>query len=143
MATRRKEVFLATKVQERDGEEAMRIVEGSLKRLQTDQVDLIHIHALMDEEDLARIEKKGGPLVVLLKMRDQKITKNIGITCHHDPTVLKLALERHDFDCTQMAKCPTAYQATTNWRSICTCITTSIPTRRSNDPRPSSILFEI
>ena len=103
MATRRKEVFLATKVPERNGDKAMEIIEGSLKRLQTDQLDLIHIHQLMGEDDLANIEAKDGVLNTLLKLRDQKVTKAIGITCHHDPNVLKTALERHDFDCTQMA----------------------------------------
>ncbi len=103
MATRRKQVFLATKVPARNGDKAMTIIEGSLKRLQTDQLDLIHIHQLMGEDDLAAIEAKDGVLNTLLKLRDQKVTKNIGITCHHDPNVLKMALERHDFDCTQMA----------------------------------------
>lgn len=45
MKTRRKGIFLATKVQARGGDEAMRIIEGSLKRLQTGQIDLIHIHS--------------------------------------------------------------------------------------------------
>lgn len=103
MATRRKQVFLATKVPERNGDKAMTIIEGSLKRLQTDQLDLIHIHQLMGEDDLANIEAKDGVLNTLLKLRDQKVTKAIGITCHHDPNVLKTALERHDFDCTQMS----------------------------------------
>jgi hypothetical protein len=31
------------------------------------------------------------------------MTRFIGITCHADPVALKAALERHDFDCTQMA----------------------------------------
>src|SRR6266542_443469 len=35
----RKGIFLATKINKRPGDEAMRILEGSLKRLQTDQVD--------------------------------------------------------------------------------------------------------
>jgi predicted aldo/keto reductase-like oxidoreductase len=103
MSTRRKEVFLATKMQERDGEKVKRIIEGSLKRLQTDQVDLIHIHELKGEDDLARIEAKGGILDTLLKLRDEKVTRFIGITCHAYPSVLKTALERHDFDCTQFA----------------------------------------
>jgi predicted aldo/keto reductase-like oxidoreductase len=103
MKTRRKEVFLATKVPVRGGDEAMRIIEGSLKRLQTDQVDLLHIHQLMDEDDLAQIEAPAGVLNRILKLRDEKVARHIGITCHHDPTVLKTALERHDFDCTQMA----------------------------------------
>lgn len=103
MRTRRKDVFLATKVPKRNGDEARAIVEGSLKRLQTDQVDLVHIHQLMGEDDLAAIEAKDGVLNALMKMRDEKLTRFIGITCHHDPFVLKTALERHDFDCTQMA----------------------------------------
>ncbi len=103
MKTRRKEVFLATKVPERDGDKALAILEGSLNRLQTDHLDLIHIHMLMGEDDLAKVEAKGGVLNTLLKLRDQKVTRFIGITCHHDPYVLKTALERHDFDCTQMA----------------------------------------
>jgi predicted aldo/keto reductase-like oxidoreductase len=103
MATRRKEVFLATKMQERDGEKVKVIIEGSLKRLQTDQLDLIHIHELKGEDDLARIEAKGGILETLMKLRDEKVTRFIGITCHAYPANLKIALERHDFDCTQFA----------------------------------------
>ena len=101
MKTRRKQVFLATKVPPRPADDAMRSIEASLKRLQTDHVDLLHIHALMDEKDLAAAEK--GALKVLYKMRDQKVARFIGITCHAYPSVLKTALERHDFDATQMA----------------------------------------
>lgn len=96
-------IFVATKIEARNGDEAMRTIEGSLKRLQTDQIDLIHIHSLEDEADLAQIEAKGNILDRLLKLRDQKVTRFVGITCHNDPTVLAKALERHDFDCTQMA----------------------------------------
>lgn len=100
---RRDKVFLATKLSSRDGSESQRTVEASLKALQVDHVDLLHIHALTTADDLAKVEAKGGPLEQVLKMRDQKMTRFIGITCHADPAVLKTALERHDFDCTQMA----------------------------------------
>jgi len=105
MAVRRKRdgIFLATKIEARQGDEAARIIEGSLKRLQADQIDLIHVHSLTDEADLAQIEAKDGILNRLLKLRDEKVTRFIGITSHTDPTVLAKALERHDFDCTQMA----------------------------------------
>jgi len=105
MAERRKRdgIFLATKIEARKGDEAARTIEGSLKRLQTDQIDLIHIHSLEDEADLAQIEAKDGILNRLLKLRDEKVTRFVGITCHNDPTVLATALGRHDFDCTQMA----------------------------------------
>jgi predicted aldo/keto reductase-like oxidoreductase len=100
---RRKGVFLATKLNKRKGDEVMPMVDGMLKRLQTDQVDLIHVHALKGAEDLAAAEAKGGVIEILLKLREQKVTRFIGVTSHTDPEVLKTALERHDFDCVQMA----------------------------------------
>ena len=103
MATRRKEVFLTTKVSRRKADEAMRAMEASLKRLQTDHVDLLHIHSLDGDQDLAAIEAPDGVLKVLYKLRDQKVARFIGVSCHTKAATLKKALERHDFDCTQMA----------------------------------------
>lgn len=103
MATRRKEVFLVTKITVREAEAAMRAVERSLQRLQTDHLDLLHIHSLDGEKDLARIEAPDGLLKLLYKLRDQKVTRFIGVTCHTGASTLRIALERHDFDCTQMA----------------------------------------
>ncbi len=100
---RRDSLFVATKINKRNGDEAMRIIEGSLKRLGTDHVDLLHIHSLGDTDDLASIEAPDGVLKRLYKLRDEKVARAIGITCHTDPAVLRIALERHDFDCTQMA----------------------------------------
>jgi len=99
----RKSVFVATKLSHRDPAQARRIVETSLRNLQTDQIDLIHLHHLTDSGDLARLEAKGGVIDQLLKFRDEKLTRFIGITSHSDPEVLRAALEHHDFDCTQMA----------------------------------------
>ena len=100
---RRHGIFLATKLSNRDGNESRRIVEESLKALQVDQVDLIHIHSLRDMEDLGKIEAKGGVLEQLQKIKSEKLTRFIGITCHADPEALKAALEHHDYDVTQMA----------------------------------------
>ena len=96
-------LFVATKISTRDGAAVPGIVEQSLKNLQMDRVDLIHIHSLENEDDLARIEAKGGVLEALLKARDQKLTRFIGITSQDSPAAMKLALERHEFDCCQMA----------------------------------------
>jgi predicted aldo/keto reductase-like oxidoreductase len=103
MATRRKSVFLTTKIADRNGDEAARRIEGSLKRLQTDHLDNIHIHSLTDEADLKAIEAPDGILKRLYKLRDEKVTRFIGVTSHTDPTVLRTALDRNDFDITQMA----------------------------------------
>jgi predicted aldo/keto reductase-like oxidoreductase len=103
MTARRKEVVLATKIPGRTAEEARRQIELSLHRLRTDRLDVLHIHALKGLEDLKQIEARGGVLEALYEAREQKVTRAIGITCHAAPDALRSALERHDFDCTQMA----------------------------------------
>ena len=103
MATRRKEVTLASKIPARTADQARRQIELSLKRLRTDHLEVLHIHVLKNLQDLAAIEARGGVLEALYEAREQKTTRAIGITCHADPVALRTALERHDFDCTQMA----------------------------------------
>ncbi len=103
MPERRQQITLATKISARTADDARRQIELSLKRLRTDHLDVLHIHALSGPEDLAEIEKPDGVLKAFYEARDQKITRAIGITCHAAPAALKTALERHDFDCTQMA----------------------------------------
>ncbi len=103
MSAKRGEVTLATKIPGRKADQAKRQIELSLKRLKTDHLDVLHIHALAGEADLAAIERPDGVLKAMYEARDQKVTRSIGITSHADPLALKLALERHDFDCTQMA----------------------------------------
>ena len=103
MATRRKEVFLATKIPDRKHDDFLRRLEGSLKRLQVDQVDLVHIHSLGREDDLAKLEAPGGALQGLLEAREQKLTRFIGMTSHTDGEVMARAIERHDLNCVQMA----------------------------------------
>ena len=103
MASRRKDVWLATKIPDRTRDEFMRRLEGSLKRLQTDHVDLLHIHSLGKPEDLAKIEAPDGALKGLLEAREQKMTRAIGMTSHTSGEVMARAIERHDLDCVQMA----------------------------------------
>lgn len=103
MPARRGEVFLQTKIAARKGDEAQRQLEESLKRLKTDQLDVLHIHSLVSLDDLAAIEAKGGVLETVQKAREQKLTRFIGITGHASPAAMQAALERHDFDCVQMA----------------------------------------
>jgi uncharacterized protein len=103
MATRRKEVTLATKIPGRTADQGRREIELSLKRLHTDHLEVLHIHQLKNLQDLAAVEARGGVLEALYEAREQKITRAIGITCHADPVALRTALERHAFDCTQMA----------------------------------------
>ena len=103
MASRRKEVWLATKIPDRTRDGFLRRLEGSLKRLRVDHVDLVHIHSLGQAADLAKIEAPNGALKGLLEAREQKMTRAIGMTSHTNGEVLAKAIERHDLDCVQMA----------------------------------------
>lgn len=108
MRTRRKEVWLATKVPPpaRTRDEALREVEQSLKRLQTDRVDLLHLHSLTTGEDLQKIEAKDGAMKALYELREQKVARFIGMTSHTDGAVMAKAIEHNDLDCVQMAMNP-------------------------------------
>jgi uncharacterized protein len=103
MATRRKDVWLATKIPDRTRDEFLRRLEASLKRLQTDHVDLVHIHSLGQEDDLAKIEAPNGALKGLMEAREQKMARFAGMTSHTNGEVMAKAIERHDLDCVQMA----------------------------------------
>jgi uncharacterized protein len=98
LARRRKEVFLATKTGDRTRDGTLRSIEQSLKRLQTDHVDLIQIHGISPTEDLDAWEKPTGVLTALRKLRDQKVTRFIGLTGHDSATRLREAIERYEFD---------------------------------------------
>jgi aryl-alcohol dehydrogenase-like predicted oxidoreductase len=98
LETRRKEVFLATKFEERTYDGVMRQIEESLKRLRTDRLDLYQVHSVGSLEDLDRIGARGGALEALHKLRDQGVTKFIGFSGHLDAAAMAEAARRHDFD---------------------------------------------
>jgi len=108
LATRRKDVFLATKIpgRSRTRDAALKEVEASLERLQTDHLDLLHLHSLGDEADLAKIEAPDGAIKALYELREQKVTRFIGMTSHTDGAVVAKAIERNDLDCVQLAMNP-------------------------------------
>ncbi len=84
----RSEFFLATKTGDRTYEAAKASVERSLERLQTDHVDLIQIHGLVDEDEWqTAIGRDGdrGVLAYLIEARDQGLARFIGVTGHGLP----------------------------------------------------------
>lgn len=103
MASRRKEVWLATKIPDRTRDGFLKRLESSLKRLQTDHVDLVHIHSLGHADDLAKIEAPDGAMKGLMEAREQKMARFAGMTSHTDGEVMATAIQRHDLDCVQMA----------------------------------------
>jgi hypothetical protein len=103
MKHRRNQAFLATKTKERTREGSMRMLETSLKLLQTDHIDLWQLHDIGTMTDINEIFAKGGAMEALLAARDQKIVRYLGITGHYRPDALIEAIHRHDFDTILMA----------------------------------------
>jgi aryl-alcohol dehydrogenase-like predicted oxidoreductase len=101
--TRRNKIFLATKIDPRDHDGALRSVELSLKFLQTDYVDLIQIHSLRNLDDLERMSGANGVIAAIEQLKEQRIARFIGITGHNDGAAMTEALRRHDFDTVLMA----------------------------------------
>lgn len=103
MATRRKDVFLASKTDDRTREGSLRLLEQSLRLLKTDHLDLWQLHNVMRDEQVEQIFARDGAIEALLKARDQKMVRFLGITGHFDPAVLEKAIARLEFDTILMA----------------------------------------
>jgi len=106
MATRRKEVFLATKTRDRSKDGSLQLLEESLTSLQTDHLDLWQLHNVRTQEDLDQIFGKDGAIEALQKARDEGTVRFVGITGHYDPAVLIQGLNRFDFDTILLALNP-------------------------------------
>jgi hypothetical protein len=103
MATRRKEVYLASKADDRTRDGALRQLDQSLRLLHTDHLDLWQIHNVTTDAQLEQIFGSGGVIEAMTSARDQKMVRHIGITGHFDPAVLTKAIDRFPFDTILMA----------------------------------------
>ena len=83
----RQKVFLMTKVDGRTKEAAARQLDESLKRLQTDRLDLLQFHEVIRMEDPDRFFAPGGALEAFLDARKAGKIRYIGFTGHKDPAV--------------------------------------------------------
>jgi aryl-alcohol dehydrogenase-like predicted oxidoreductase len=101
--TRRKDIFLASKIDPRDRDGALRSVDLSLKFLQTDYLDLIQIHRLANLDDLERMGGSNGVIAAIEQLKAQKVARYIGITGHNDGAAMADALNRYDFDTVLMS----------------------------------------
>jgi len=106
MASRRKEVFLASKTDDRTRDGSLRLLEQSLKLLHTDHLDLWQLHNVQRDEQIDQIFGKDGAIEALTRARDEKMVRYLGITGHFDPAVLIKGIERFDFDTILMALNP-------------------------------------
>jgi predicted aldo/keto reductase-like oxidoreductase len=102
MDKRRDKVFLMTKNCERDYQGSMKDLEDSLRRLQTDHLDLWQFHELVYDNDPDWVFEKGGMKAALEARKAGKV-RFVGFTGHKDPHIhLKMLAKPHDWDTAQM-----------------------------------------
>src|ERR1044072_6938035 len=89
----RERVFLMTKIDGRTKKDAVKQLDESLKRMQTDHIDLVQHHEILRFEDPHRIFAAGGANEALLEAREAGKTSFIGFTGHKDPRIHKYMLD--------------------------------------------------
>lgn len=96
----RNEVFLASKTEDRTYALARESIQRSLERLRTDHLDLIQLHAVIEDAEWETATGPGGALEAAIEARQQGLVRFIGITSHtlHAPVIHLKSLERFDFD---------------------------------------------
>ena len=78
----REEIFLASKTKMRDREGARLELERSLRRLNTDYLDLYQLHHLWDPKDVDKVLGAGGALETVLKAQKEGKIRYIGFSAH-------------------------------------------------------------
>jgi aryl-alcohol dehydrogenase-like predicted oxidoreductase len=103
----RQKVFLMTKIDGRDKNTAVRQIEQSLGRLQTDVIDLLQFHEVIRLDDPDVIFAPGGAMEAVQEAKQAGKIRYIGFTGHKDPSVHLRMFETADkhgfhFDTVQM-----------------------------------------
>ncbi|HAM50249.1 MAG TPA: aldo/keto reductase [Nitrospiraceae bacterium] len=95
---RRREIFLASKSHARDKHGALRHLHETLRNLKTDHLDLWQVHDVRTDQDIEEIFGPKGTLEAFIEARQQGLVRFIGVTGHHDPSIVRRCIENFDFD---------------------------------------------
>ncbi len=98
----RASVFQASKSAVRTRRGALAELDQTLRNMAIDHLDLWQIHDVRTEEDFQTISGPGGALEAFLEARANGKTRFIGITGHHDPTILTRAIREWPIDSVMM-----------------------------------------
>jgi len=103
----RQKAFLMTKIDGRNKATAVNQIDDSLKRLQTDRIDLLQFHEVIRDGDPDRIFAAGGALEAVVEARKAGKVRHIGFTGHKSPDIhLKMlataSAHKFTFDAVQM-----------------------------------------
>jgi predicted aldo/keto reductase-like oxidoreductase len=103
----RQRAFLMTKIDGRTKKAAAQQIEESLRRLQTDHIDLLQFHEIIRMEDPDRVFAAGGGMEAVVEAKKAGKIRYIGFTGHKSPDIHLKMLETADahqfhFDSVQM-----------------------------------------
>ncbi len=103
----RSKAFLMTKFDGRDKKTAIKQIDESLKRLQTDHLDLLQLHEVIHENDPERTFAEGGAIEAMVEAQKAGKTRFLGFTGHKSPgmhlEMLEMAKKQgFRFDAVQM-----------------------------------------
>ena len=91
-------IFQTSKSAERNGLAALAELDLTLANLGTEYLDLWQIHDVRTLEDIRAIESRGGALEAFVEAKRSGRVRAIGVTGHHDPAVLSLAVRNWPVD---------------------------------------------
>jgi uncharacterized protein len=103
MKHRRSQAYLASKTHDRTRDGSLKLLEESLRLLNTDHLDAWQLHHIDSQSDVDRIFSKGGAIDAFQQAKEQKMVRFLGVTGHSDPDMLIQCLERFPFDQILMA----------------------------------------
>ena len=103
----RSNIILSTKLESRDPDKAKSELEASLKRLKTDHVDILFMHAISAEDNTSEIEK--GLYKTMVSFKASGVVKNIGFSSMDSAERSAELIEKLDFDVVLMAMNATNY----------------------------------
>jgi predicted aldo/keto reductase-like oxidoreductase len=95
---RRRDIFLASKSHERNGDGALKHLEITLKNMKTDFLDLWMIHDVRSPKDVEEIFAPRGAIKAFEAAKRNKLARFIGISGHRNPTILSRAIDLFPFD---------------------------------------------
>lgn len=95
---RRSKIFLTSKSHARDRQGALAHLMETLANMNTDHLDLWQVHDVRTRNDIDKIFGPGGCIEAFCEAKAKGLVRFIGVTGHHDPSILSECLQLFDFD---------------------------------------------
>jgi aryl-alcohol dehydrogenase-like predicted oxidoreductase len=95
---RRKDIFLTSKSHARDRAGALAHLHETLANMKTDHLDLWQVHDVREKSEIQEIFGPNGAIEAFQQAKQAGKTRFIGVTGHHDPSIIVKCIEQFGFD---------------------------------------------